>query len=103
MVHAAWSARVFGVFLGAVLPTARSAQGVGMLAWFGMLVLRGAGPPPEFHTDSMSLVSDETPLWHAVRVMQDAWLGLDAGWSRVIFGGLAVLSAVLTTRFFRWE
>jgi ABC-2 type transport system permease protein len=93
----------FGVFLGAVLPTARAAQAVGMLVWFVMLFLGGAGPPPEVLTDSMSIVSDATPLWHAVRVMQDAWLGLDAGWSWVVFVGLAALSAVLATRFFRWE
>jgi ABC-type multidrug transport system permease subunit len=48
-------------------------------------------------------VSDATPLWHAVRVMHDAWLGLDAGWSWIVFGGLALLSAVLAKRFFRWE
>jgi hypothetical protein len=51
----------------------------------------------------MSLVSDATPLWHAVMVMQDMWLGLDAGWSWVVFAGLLVLSAVLASRFFRWE
>jgi ABC-2 type transport system permease protein len=94
---------VFGVFLGAALPTARAAQAVGMLVWFVMLFLGGAGPPPEVLTDDMSIVSDITPLWHAVRVMQDAWLGLDAGWSWVIFGGLAGLSAILATRSFRWE
>jgi ABC-2 type transport system permease protein len=94
---------IFGVFLGAILPTARAAQAVGMLVWFVMLFLGGAGPPPEVLTDNMAIVSDATPLWHAVRVMHDAWLGLDAGWSWIVFGGLALLSAVLATRFFRWE
>ena len=93
----------FGVFLGAVLPTARAAQAVGMLVWFVMLFLGGAGPPPEVLTDSMSIVSDATPLWHAVRVMQDAWLGLDAGWSWVGFTALLLVSAILAARFFRWE
>ena len=94
---------VFGVLLGAVLPTARAAQAVGMLVWFVMLFLGGAGPPPEVLTDNMSLVSDATPLWHAVRVMQDAWLGLDAGWSWVGFTALLIISAILAARFFRWE
>lgn len=93
----------FGIFLGAVLPTARAAQAIGMLAWFVMLFLGGAGPPPEVLTEAMRAVSEITPLWHAVQMMQDAWLGLDAGLSWLIFGGIAVLSAVLGLRFFRWE
>lgn len=93
----------FGIFLGAVLPTARAAQAVGMLVWFVMLFLGGAGPPPEVLTDSMSVVADATPLWHAAQMMQDAWLGLDAGLSWLVFGLIALLSAGLGIRFFRWE
>ncbi len=93
----------FGLFLGAVLPTARAAQAVGMLVWFVMLFLGGAGPPPEVLTDTMRAVSDFTPLWHAVQMMQDAWLELDAGLSWFVFGGIAVVSAALGIRFFRWE
>lgn len=93
----------FGVFLGAVLPTARAAQAVGMLIWFVMLFLGGAGPPPEVLTDAMQTVSEVTPLWHAVLMMQDAWLGFDAGLSWLIFGLIAVASAVVGLRFFRWE
>lgn len=93
----------FGTFLGAVLPTARAAQAVGMLVWFVMLFLGGAGPPPEVLTDVMRSVSDFTPLWHAVLMMQDAWLGLDAGLSWAIFAVIAVVSGALGLRFFRWE
>ena len=93
----------FGIFLGAVLPTARAAQAVGMLVWFVMLFLGGAGPPPEVLTSGMQAVSEATPLWHAVQVMQDAWLGLDAGLSWLVFGVIATVSAVLGLRFFRWE
>lgn len=93
----------FGIFLGAVLPTARAAQAVGMLVWFVMLFLGGAGPPPEVLTDAMRTVSDFTPLWHAVQMMQDAWLGLDAGLSWLIFAVIGIASAGLGLRFFRWE
>jgi ABC-2 type transport system permease protein len=93
----------FGIFLGAVLPTARAAQAVGMLVWFVMLFLGGAGPPPEVLTDAMQTVSEITPLWHAVQVMQDVWLGLDAGLSWMVFGVISVASAILGLRFFRWE
>ncbi|MBW2495545.1 MAG: ABC transporter permease [Deltaproteobacteria bacterium] len=93
----------FGIFLGAVLPTARAAQAIGMLVWFVMLFLGGAGPPPEVLTEGMRIVADFTPLWHAVQMTQDAWLGLDAGLSWLIFGAIALASTVLALRFFRWE
>jgi ABC-2 type transport system permease protein len=92
-----------GIFLGAVLPTARAAQAVGMLLWFVMLFLGGAGPPPEVLTDAMRTVSDFTPLWHAVLMMQRPWLGLDAGMSWLVFGAVVVACVVLSVRFFRWE
>jgi len=93
----------FGLFLGAVLPTARAAQAIGMLVWFVMLFLGGAGPPPEVLTAGMRLIADLTPLWHAVQMTQDAWLGLDAGLSWLVFGAIGVISAAFALRFFRWE
>ena len=45
-----------GVLLGAVLPNARSAQALGVLLWFVMLILGGAGPPPEVLTGAMDFV-----------------------------------------------
>ncbi len=93
----------FGIFLGSVLPTARAAQAVGMLVWFVMLFLGGAGPPPEVLTGGMQTMADLTPLWHAVLMMQDVWLGLDAGLSWLIFCTIGTVSAVLGLRLFRWE
>ncbi len=92
-----------GLLLGAVLPTARAAQAAGMLIWFVMLFIGGAGPPPEVMTGAMQTILKINPLWHAVKVMQDAWLGLDAGLSWLIVGAIFVVSAVLSLRFFRWE
>jgi ABC-2 type transport system permease protein len=93
----------FGILLGSILPTARSAQAVGMLVWFVMLFLGGAGPPPEVLTGAMQTMSDFTPLWHGVLMMQDVWLGLDAGLSWLIFCAVGLISALLGLRFFRWE
>lgn len=92
-----------GIFLGAILPTARSAQAVGLLIWFVMLQLGGAGPPREVLTEQMRAFMDFTPMWHAVRIIQEPWLGLDAGWSWLIFGGIGIVSAILAMVFFRWE
>ena len=92
-----------GLLLGAVLPTARSAQAVGMLTWFVMLFLGGSGPPPELLPEAMHGVMNATPLWHAVKMMHQPWLGLDPGVSWLVFGGIAAVSAALGLRFFRWE
>jgi ABC-2 type transport system permease protein len=92
-----------GVLLGAVLPNARSAQALGVLLWFVMLILGGAGPPPEVLTGAMDVVGKLTPLRHGIRIIQDPWLSLDAGLSWL---AVAVVFAIATTaaiRFFEWE
>lgn len=93
-----------GVLLGALLPTARAAQGAGALLWFVMMILGGAGPPPEVLTGAMGVVAKLTPAHHAVLLLQGPWLGF--GWDSqamlVLLGFLAV-SALFTLRFFRWE
>ncbi len=93
----------FGVLLGAVLPTARAAQALGVMLWFLMLMVGGAGPPPEVLSGAMGTVGDLTPLRHAVRIMQDAWLSLDAGWSWLIVAAIFIISSLLALRLFRWE
>jgi ABC-2 type transport system permease protein len=93
-----------GVFLGAVLPTARAAQGLGMILFFVMLILGGAGPPREVMTDAMGYVGDATPLWHAILLLQDPWLGL--GWNNfefIVVAGIMVAAALMSAVFFRWE
>ena len=93
-----------GVFLGAVLPTARAAQGVGLVLFFVMMFVAGAGPPPEVMTDILNQIAKVTPLKHVVVLLQDAWLGL--GWNVVASGivaGFMAVAALLSARFFRWE
>jgi len=92
-----------GVLLGAVMPTARAAQALGVMLWFVMLMLGGAGPPPEVLTGAMSTIGDLTPLRHAIWVIQDGWLGLDAGLSWLIVALVLFASATGALRFFRWE
>lgn len=92
-----------GVLLGAVLPTARSAQALGILLWFVMLLLGGAGPPPEVLSDAMGVVSDVLPLTHAVAIVQRGWISTDPGWSLLVVVGVLVGATVLTLRYFRWE
>jgi ABC-2 type transport system permease protein len=92
-----------GLLLASVSPTARDAQAIGLLIWFVMLMLGGAGPPREALGGSMAHVSDATPLWYAITMMHGPWLGLDPGASWLVFTGVAVLSAGLARWLFRWE
>jgi ABC-2 type transport system permease protein len=94
----------FGFFLGAVLPSTRSAQGVGMLLFFIMMILGGAGPPPEVMTRVMQIIGEITPLHWVIYMLQNPWLGFE--WhtnASLIVAGITVVSAGLAARFFRWE
>lgn len=92
-----------GVLLGAVLPSSRAAQALGVMLWFVMIMVGGAGPPPEVMTGVMGTVGDLTPLRHAINVLQDGWLGLDPEGSWLIVAGITVVSGLAAARFFRWE
>jgi ABC-2 type transport system permease protein len=94
----------FGFFLGAVLPSTRSAQGVGMLLFFIMMILGGAGPPPEVMTGVMQVIGEITPLHWVIYMLQNPWLGFE--WhttASLITTGITVVSALLAAKFFRWE
>jgi len=94
----------FGFFLGAVMPSTRSAQGVGLILFFIMMILGGAGPPPEVLTGAMRVVGEITPMRHVIIMLQDPWLGF--GWNvnaSLIVAGITVLATLLSARFFRWE
>lgn len=93
-----------GIFLGSMLPTSRAAQGIGLLLFFLMLMLSGAGPPREVMTDPMVYVGDAMPLTHINLLLQDAWLGFGWNWSKFLIAIAFSLGATaIAYRFFRWE
>ncbi|MGH9288884.1 MAG: ABC transporter permease [Acidimicrobiales bacterium] len=84
-----------GIALGLVLPSARSAQGLGMLLFFPFFLLGGAGPPPDAMGDPMSSIANVVPLTHVVRSIQEPWLNLGSPSGHlVVLGALAVLATV---------
>ena len=92
-----------GILLGAVLPNARAAQGAGSILFFVMLLLSGGGPPPEVMSGVMRHVADALPLTHAVRILQDPWLGFAWEWTSFLAAaGFLVGASLLALRFFRW-
>ena len=93
-----------GFFLGAVLPSTRAAQGLGLILFFVMMILGGAGPPPEVLTGAMDIVGQITPLRHVIIILQDPYLGM--GWNQnasLIVAGITVVATASAARFFRWE
>jgi ABC-2 type transport system permease protein len=84
-----------GIALGLALPSARSAQGLGMLLFFPFFLLGGAGPPPDAMGDPMSSIADVVPLTHVVRSIQEPWLDLGSPTGHVaVLAVLAVLATV---------
>jgi ABC-2 type transport system permease protein len=92
-----------GIVLGLALPSARSAQGLGMLLFFPFFLLGGAGPPPDAMGDPMSSIANAIPLTHVVRSIQEPWLDLGSPTGHLaVVVALAVLAtagwATLSTR-----
>jgi ABC-2 type transport system permease protein len=93
-----------GLMLGSVLPGARAAQGAGLILFFVMMFVAGAGPPREVLATAMQRLGDVLPLTHAVLLLQDAWLSAEwDGVASLLVAGFLVGATAVTLRFFRWE
>jgi ABC-2 type transport system permease protein len=87
-----------GLLLGALMPNARAAQGVGLLAFFPSFLLGGGGPPPDAMSSVMRHIANVLPLTHVTRAIRQPWLGLGSGmWD------LAIVGAVLVVTAFGWR
>jgi ABC-2 type transport system permease protein len=84
-----------GLLLGSLAPTARAAQGIGLLAFFPVFLLGGGGPPPDAMTSVMRGISDVIPLTYVTRAVQQPWLGLGTGAADlVVVAAIAVVAAL---------
>jgi ABC-2 type transport system permease protein len=91
-----------GVLLGAVMPTARAAQGIGILLWFTMQMLSGAGPPPEVLSAVLNRIGEFLPLRHLVVALQDPWLGRGINWTEMAaLAAMVLVSAGLAAATLR--
>jgi ABC-2 type transport system permease protein len=95
-----------GFVLASVMPTARTAQVVGMVIFYPMLFLSGAGLPLEMLPDGVRKISDFLPLTHVVTLLRGLWIG-DA-WNLhmtevIVLAGLLVAGVLISARAFRWE
>jgi ABC-2 type transport system permease protein len=93
-----------GVLLGAVMPSARAAQGIGLMLFFAMMFLSGADGPRELLGDLLRNVGEVFPLTHAFIVMQDPWIGFGSNAGRLVLVAAITVGAILAAvRAFRWE
>jgi len=88
-----------GVLLGSVLPSARSAQAVGLLIFFPSFLLGAGGPPPHVMGAAVRQVAGPLPLTLLTNAVREPWLGLgSATWSLLAVAALAVAGTVLAAR-----
>jgi len=87
-----------GLVLGAVVPSARAAQGIGLLVFFPSFLLGGGGPPPDAMSGAMQRIARFLPLTHVTDSIRQPWLGLGhATWD------LAVVATVLVASVLCWR
>lgn len=92
-----------GFLLGALLPTARAAQSVGMALFFPMLFLSGAAIPQFLFPEWLKTASAALPLTHATWLLQDVWLqGQWNGTASVVLLGMGLVCAGGAAALFRW-
>lgn len=88
-----------GFLIGSIMRSARAAQAVGMLLFFPMWLLCGAGPPPGVMSAGMRQLSDVLPLTFAVRVIQQPWLGTSPRLlDLLLLAGILAAAGVLSVR-----
>jgi ABC-2 type transport system permease protein len=88
-----------GVLLGSVLPSARSAQAVGLLIFFPSFLLGAGGPPPHVMGSIVRQVAGPLPLTLLTNAVREPWLGLgSATGSLAAVAALAVVATVLAAR-----
>jgi ABC-2 type transport system permease protein len=84
-----------GLLLGAVVGTARAAQGVGLLVFFPSFLLGGGGPPPDAMSSAMRQIARFLPLTHVTLAIRQPWLGIGHGsWDLAIVAGVLAASAL---------
>lgn len=85
-----------GALLGFLMPTARAAQGLGVLLFFVFMMLGGAGPPREVLPTGLDAVAGVVPVTYGAELLRGPWL--DGGWdvgATVFLACLLAISLVL--------
>ncbi len=95
-----------GYLIASLVPTARAPQAVGMVIFFPMMFLSGAGMPLQLLPEGLRKVSDFLPLSYVIRLIQGLWFGelwSDLWLSVLVLIGMLVIATAISTKIFRWE
>jgi ABC-2 type transport system permease protein len=96
----------FGFVLASLMPTARTAQVVGMALLYPMLFLSGAGFPRELLPEAIKKVSTFLPLTYVVNLLRGLWIGESWGQHTtdvIVLAVMLVLGVLISIKVFRWE
>lgn len=93
-----------GFMLAGVMPTARSAQAVGMAILYPMLFLSGAAMPRYIMPEVVQKISLALPLTQVVILIEDLWLKSSLNMiSLFVVLGMLVVGLIISRFTFRWE
>jgi ABC-2 type transport system permease protein len=88
-----------GVLLGSLLPSARSAQAVGLLLFFPSFLLGSGGPPPGAMGPGLRDIAGVLPLSLVTDAIRKPWLGISTASSTLAWVAvITVAAAVLAVR-----
>lgn len=95
-----------GFVLAGLMPTARTAQIVGLAILYPMLFLSGAGFPRELLPETIIKVSRFLPLTYVVTLLRGLWVG--DPWSQhttevIVLAAILVVGVVVSLKTFHWE
>ncbi len=96
----------FGFVLASLMPSARTAQVVGMVILYPMLFLSGAGFPRELLPETIKKVSAFLPLTYVVNLLRGLWIG--EAWGQhitevIVLSALLLVGVLVSAKTFRWE
>lgn len=95
-----------GYLIASLAGTARMAQIIGMVLFYPMMFLSGAGMPIEVLPESIRRFSTYLPLTYVVKLLRGAWFGepwREHWLEAVILGVILLVCGGLAARYFRWE
>jgi ABC-2 type transport system permease protein len=95
-----------GFVLAGILPSARTAQIVGMVLLYPMILLSGAFFSLDLLPEGVQKVANYLPLTYVVNLLNGLWYGepwRDHWLNVVVLSSILVLSVIVSIKAFQWE